>query len=313
MTRFLFLLDFYILSHDAWGALRNPATHAVLTTAQNLELNRGYCGHEHLTNFGIINMNARLYDPYLGRFLSPDPYVQEPNNTQSLNRYTYCLNNPLKYTDPSGEIFLEALFGFARGIVELCKGGKWYDPFKYAWINLKTEGKLIAGLFKGSFRQIESRFTWEAPQTFLGFFFSKYRALFLNTFGHGAIIGYHKGATFVIGPGDKGITLGSYINIWTGYYNNETGKYEGIRDDKSIYMHEYGHYRQSQMFGPFYLSVFGIPSLLSAATSKKNGSHKTFYTEIYANNLAYRFFKYKTHLEWYKDTGTSAPLDSSFY
>lgn len=84
---------------------------------------RGYCGHEHLANFGLINMNARLYDPYLGRFLSPDPYVQDPQNSQSLNRYTYCLNNPLKYTDPSGEIAFEILFGFVKGVVELCKGG----------------------------------------------------------------------------------------------------------------------------------------------------------------------------------------------
>ena len=48
-------------------------------------------------------MNGRLYDPLLGRFLSPDNYVQEPFNTQNLNRYSYCLNNPVKYTDPSGE------------------------------------------------------------------------------------------------------------------------------------------------------------------------------------------------------------------
>ncbi len=48
-------------------------------------------------------MNARLYDPLLGRFLSPDPYVQAPDFTQNYNRYIYCLNNPLKFTDRSGE------------------------------------------------------------------------------------------------------------------------------------------------------------------------------------------------------------------
>jgi len=51
-------------------------------------------------NFG------RLYDPVLGRFLSPDPYVQMPDFTQNFNRYSYCLNNPLVYTDPSGELYL---------------------------------------------------------------------------------------------------------------------------------------------------------------------------------------------------------------
>ena len=50
-------------------------------------------------------MNGRLYDPILGRFLSPDNYVQMPDFSQSFNRYSYCLNNPLKYTDPDGEWF----------------------------------------------------------------------------------------------------------------------------------------------------------------------------------------------------------------
>ncbi len=50
-------------------------------------------------------MNGRLYDPILGCFLSPDNYVQQPDNSQNFNRYSYCLNNPLKYTDPSGELF----------------------------------------------------------------------------------------------------------------------------------------------------------------------------------------------------------------
>lgn len=63
----------------------------------------GYTGHEMLPEFGIINMNGRLYDPVLGRFFSPDPYVQFAGSPQSYNRYSYCLNNPLKYTDPSGQ------------------------------------------------------------------------------------------------------------------------------------------------------------------------------------------------------------------
>jgi hypothetical protein len=47
-------------------------------------------------------MNGRIYDPELGRFLSADPYVQSPLNSQSHNRYSYVLNNPLRYIDPSG-------------------------------------------------------------------------------------------------------------------------------------------------------------------------------------------------------------------
>jgi RHS repeat-associated protein len=48
-------------------------------------------------------MNGRLYDPLTGRFLSPDNYIQNPGFTQNFNRYSYCYNNPLKYSDPSGD------------------------------------------------------------------------------------------------------------------------------------------------------------------------------------------------------------------
>ena len=48
---------------------------------------------------------SMMYDPYTSMFLSPDNYIQAPDNSQSFNRYAYCLNNPLKYTDPSGEFW----------------------------------------------------------------------------------------------------------------------------------------------------------------------------------------------------------------
>ena len=51
---------------------------------------------------GLYFYNARYYDPYLNRFLSPDTIVPDPTNPQSLNRYSYVLNNPLKYIDPTG-------------------------------------------------------------------------------------------------------------------------------------------------------------------------------------------------------------------
>ena len=105
----------------AWGQLRDPQTGAVYGTdvQPELLLGRGYTGHEHLPWFGLINMNARLYDPSVGRFLSPDPIVQAPDNTQNFNRYSYCMNNPLKFTDPDGKIFwlFPILVGAAIGAV----------------------------------------------------------------------------------------------------------------------------------------------------------------------------------------------------
>ena len=83
--------------YDPWGVQT--------VTTNTIKYNRGYCGHEMLNDFQLINMNGRMYDPYLGRFLSPDNYVQLPTSAQSFNRYSYCLNNPLKYVDPEGEYF----------------------------------------------------------------------------------------------------------------------------------------------------------------------------------------------------------------
>lgn len=60
-------------------------------------------------------MNARLYDPVIGRFLSPDPQLQEPYSSQNYNRYSYCLNNPLKYNDPNGE-FIFGIFNFVKDL-----------------------------------------------------------------------------------------------------------------------------------------------------------------------------------------------------
>ena len=57
-------------------------------------------------------MNGRVYDPQIGRFLSADTYIQDPYNTQSYNRYSYVVNNPLKYTDPTGNFF-----GLILGII----------------------------------------------------------------------------------------------------------------------------------------------------------------------------------------------------
>ncbi|MEL6276598.1 MAG: RHS repeat-associated core domain-containing protein, partial [Bacteroidota bacterium] len=90
----------------AWGIVDQFSGAGGSTTFDHTSLlGRGYTGHEHFFEVGLIHMNGRMYDAKLGRFLSPDNYVQEPFNTQSYNRYGYVLNNPLMYTDPSGEFF----------------------------------------------------------------------------------------------------------------------------------------------------------------------------------------------------------------
>ena len=62
----------------------------------------GFTGHEHDDNLDLINMRGRVFDPRLKRFATPDPLVSATSSTQGLNRYSYVLNNPLRYTDPTG-------------------------------------------------------------------------------------------------------------------------------------------------------------------------------------------------------------------
>ena len=96
------------LSYDAWGRRRNPATWQYYAAASDAQAVNpwGFSGHEHIDLFELVNMDGRMYDPVTGRFLSPDPYVQAPDFTQGLNRYSYCLNNPLSLIDPTGYSWL---------------------------------------------------------------------------------------------------------------------------------------------------------------------------------------------------------------
>ena len=98
------------MAYDPWGKRRFPnGTNDRLDALYGVNTDRGYTMHEHLDEMGIIHMNGRVFDPLIGRFMSADPHIQFANNLQSYNRYSYVLNNPLSYTDPSG-YFLRKLF-----------------------------------------------------------------------------------------------------------------------------------------------------------------------------------------------------------
>jgi RHS repeat-associated protein len=95
------------MSFDAFGKRRSAIDYAGYSQTaiygfDTTHTTKGFTSHEGLDSVKLIHMNGRVYDPILGRFLSADPFVQDPTNTQSLNRYSYVFNNPLSYTDPSG-------------------------------------------------------------------------------------------------------------------------------------------------------------------------------------------------------------------
>jgi RHS repeat-associated protein len=137
---------------DAWGNIVKLQDGAGNNLTAFKILDRGYTGHEHLLGVGIIHMNGRLYDPVLHRFLSPDNFVQDPFNTQNFNRYAYVLNNPLMYTDPSGEIIPFLIIGAA--IVGAYIGGAQangsYNPAKWDWSSGSTWGGIIGGGILGA-------------------------------------------------------------------------------------------------------------------------------------------------------------------
>jgi RHS repeat-associated protein len=96
-------------SFGAFGTRRNPSTWSGMPTCPDLctiaSISReGYTGQDAMggVSMGINHMKGRIQDAITGRFLSADPYVPDPTNTQSYNRYSYVNNNPLSLVDPSG-------------------------------------------------------------------------------------------------------------------------------------------------------------------------------------------------------------------
>ncbi|OAV69111.1 Cell wall-associated polypeptide CWBP200 [Bacteroidales bacterium Barb6XT] len=100
-------------TYDPWGRMTREAADSALCITD-----RGYTSHEHIEEIGLINMNARLYDPLIGRFFSPDPKMMD-GETQALNRYSYAMNNPLAYTDPSGEELILAIVSMVTFVATL--------------------------------------------------------------------------------------------------------------------------------------------------------------------------------------------------
>jgi len=88
--------------YDAFGAPRTGLWGDASQIASTAITPKGFTSHEHLNSVKLIHMNGRMYDFQLGRFLGVDPLIQAPTNSQSMNPYSYIMNNPLAGTDPTG-------------------------------------------------------------------------------------------------------------------------------------------------------------------------------------------------------------------
>lgn len=268
----------FAASYDAWGK------QTVTLSKDNMDLLlRGYCGHDMLNEFDLINMKGRLYDPVLGRFLSPDNYVQMPENSQNFNRYSYCLNNPLKYTDPSGELFFFTIFGAVTDFVgNTFKHGLNFS--QYNWRKTKNAWDIDRGMFKGSFGQVVNKWTWNLTNSLLG----KTIGQMLNLVGIVDKVTYLDGMAALAGvtSGNSAATIGHY----------SFGPKNYVADWRDhLFVHEYGHYIQAQRMGTLFLPVVGIPSFLSASfTSKWSGmQHSDRWFELDASKLGSKYFDKK--------------------
>jgi len=134
------------MSFDVHGNRRDPIAWQGSGTIPNTTP-RGFTGHEHLDTFGFIHMNGRLYDPVLGRMLQVDPLTGP--GAQSLNGYSYVINNPLALTDPSGYSFWNSFVGTIVHIVIdaalYASGNGWVAPWVDAiWAYGATNGNVTA-------------------------------------------------------------------------------------------------------------------------------------------------------------------------
>lgn len=165
---------------------------------------------------------------------------------------------------------------------------------------IRTAAKVCRGLFLtdpqrsfwGRLWQLFSRFTWELPQTMVGWLYTAGRAL-VGQVDRVDTLGGITFATKIKGEGCMGVSLGTFVDLWDGHWLRD-GE-QGLVLSNQLCMHEFGHTADSQRFGPIYLLVIGLPSLISAMGK---GDHSVFWTELRANRHAKNYFGKRYGIDW---------------
>jgi len=264
------------------------------------------------------------------------------------------MGNPFKYSDPSGYNIFGDVWKWVKNAtsdvvstvgkiaawsllivpssIDAISSGDWsrLDPFKSGTIS-NNAYKIGAGLFKTDPNrnfwdrswQLISRFTFELPQTFIGFSYTQMR----NAFGSVDRVDYLGGATFATNENsdkNNGITIGSYINI--NIQEKISGDFVNYVISHPMYMHEYGHTIDSENYGLSFLFVIGLPSLFNCWLSDplpinkwkgKNvdnpynvNDHDIQWYEMHANKNASDYFSKYYNVNWkdYPNYPTTNPF-----
>ncbi len=234
----------------AWGLTDQFASvEGGITFDHNSLIGRGFTGHEHFFDVSLIHMNGRMYDAKLGRFLSPDNFIQDPYNTQSFNRYGYVWNNPLSYNDPSGEILwmavlagaiVGAISGAAAYIGYVVQTGNWsWGGFAMAVLGGALVGGITGAIAPGIFpAMITVGYFWAAAATaFVSSFLPSFSVPVGDwnvnispsiAFGNASGIG----ASLSVGYNDRHWSFSGGIGYM--HYGNYNGFGNGVEIRKSI-------------------------------------------------------------------------------
>ncbi len=261
-TKYLFILISQINRYPSEGAAQSRTLTASLLNG------RGYTAHEMLPTFALINMNGRLYDPVLGRMLSPDNYIQLPDFTQNFNRYSYVLNNPLKYTDPSGEIvwFAPVIIG---AMVGSFVGGIRADRNNVNFQEGMLKGAIV-GAISGAFALVGggtfiANVAWGAVEG--GTIGGIDAALWDQDVGKGIVYGAAIGATFAAGS-----------SLWNSYNNYQDYGYFGT--DEGIFNRLKGNVQNKYLNGNL-SGVNNAMNDLNTYASRKYGFFPNFEFSVY--------------------------------
>lgn len=242
------------------------------------EYRYGFNGFEvESAEYGLLSAAYRWQDSRLGQWFSIDPMY---NLTPGESPYSSMSNSPIQNHDPDGDVVVSAIVGFFKGLfasrADFLKpgGSRLKNAFNVAGRDAMFSAKIYAGIIKsdntrtlgGKILQVASKLTWELPQTLLGIAVGN---LSVNI-GVESVDYSESGATMIRRPVPAkyksywevfaGVTLGSYVN----YMGGGTAPGAQTKVKHLANQHELGHYEQSKIYGPFYLFIIGLPSLISS-------------------------------------------------